>query len=768
MNQFYMIGNTHFDPVWLWKWDEAMSSIRATFRSALDRMKEDESFIYSFTTPPVFEWIKETDPKMFEEIKGRIAEGRWELSEGWWLQPDTYSLTGESCIRQGLYGQRYLMENFGKYAETVFNVDSFGHCPMLPQILAKSGIKYYCFIRPEDYHYELKKPYFRWKSPDGSSVLVYRAKKAYEPNVTETAELLKTEDDENVLMIYGVTDHGGAPTKKSISDINNAENMKFSTVSQFFEETGETDYTVSDELLTRDFGPYANGNEVKRLNSYAEYALLNAEKSAVISEKNSNDVLTECWKDIMFNQFHDILGGACIKEAYFDARNLTGKAISRCEYLMHTNLQRVTAQIAMPGKNPDNAWNLVVWNLNGGVYDDYIEAEVQWAHEFDWYDQSITLEDAEGNRYPCQIVRERSVIPRFRSRFVFKAQIPPMGYRAFKVVCDGAKGEIIGHPDADPYRITTDLYRFEISEQDASICVYDRFTGEIIISKMLAPTCYRDDGDTWCFNVADYGDKTGTFRVEEVSLVEDGEHRVKVKIISCFNKSRLTTYFVFYKKEKYYDVFYQLNWNEAHMVFKLEIPKKGKVTVGVPAGRVTREDMPGDVPMNKWLSCDEFSVISDSVFAYRAEQDRLGLTIVRSPIYGDFRLGEINLEDDYKIMEQGITEGRLRILFETEIEDKVDSFCNGVVVIDESNHGGSLKPEGSYAVLSGDGVCISTLKYSEANDGIIVRIREYKGNAEHCVLTLKGKQYETDMLPYEIKTLKICNEKACEVNMLEL
>ncbi|MEE1047553.1 MAG: alpha-mannosidase, partial [Clostridia bacterium] len=137
MKKIYMIGNTHFDPVWLWKWDEAMSSITATFRSALKRMEEYPEFKYSFATPPVFEWIKKTSPELFEEIKKRVKEGRWELSEGWWVQPDCYTPSGESLVRQGLYGQRYLKENFGEYSETVFNIDSFGHPPTLPQILDK-------------------------------------------------------------------------------------------------------------------------------------------------------------------------------------------------------------------------------------------------------------------------------------------------------------------------------------------------------------------------------------------------------------------------------------------------------------------------------------------------------------------------------------------------------------------------------------------------------------------------------------------------------
>ena len=174
MSKYYMIGNTHFDPVWEWKWDEAMSSIRATFRSALDRMNEYSDFIYSFSSPPVFEWIKKTDPDMFEEIKRRIDEGKWDLAEGWWNQPDCFSASGESYVRQGLYGQRYLMKNFGKLSECAFNTDSFGHPDMLPQILKKSGIKNYCMCRPEERHYSLKSPLFRWQSDDGSSVMAFR------------------------------------------------------------------------------------------------------------------------------------------------------------------------------------------------------------------------------------------------------------------------------------------------------------------------------------------------------------------------------------------------------------------------------------------------------------------------------------------------------------------------------------------------------------------------------------------------------------------
>ena len=123
----HMIGTTHFDPVWMLTWDEAMASIRSTFRSALDRMREDPDFVYSFSCPPVFEWVRTVDPPLFEEIRQRVSEGRWELVEGWWVQADCNAVAGESCVRQGLYGQRYLLEHFGRMGSAGFNTDSFGH-----------------------------------------------------------------------------------------------------------------------------------------------------------------------------------------------------------------------------------------------------------------------------------------------------------------------------------------------------------------------------------------------------------------------------------------------------------------------------------------------------------------------------------------------------------------------------------------------------------------------------------------------------------------
>ena len=175
----HLIGNAHIDPVWLWRWQAGYAEIKATFRSALDRMKEFPDFIFTSACAAYYKWVEENAPEMFEEIKQRITEGRWVIVGGWWLQPDCNIPSGESFVRQGLYSQRYFNEKFGIMAKTGYNVDSFGHNGMLPQILKKSGMDYYVFMRPGDHEKDLPGNLFWWESADGSRVMAYKIPFSY-------------------------------------------------------------------------------------------------------------------------------------------------------------------------------------------------------------------------------------------------------------------------------------------------------------------------------------------------------------------------------------------------------------------------------------------------------------------------------------------------------------------------------------------------------------------------------------------------------------
>lgn len=765
MNRYYMVGNTHFDPVWLWTWDEAMASIRATFRSALERMNEHDHYVYSFTTPPVFEWIRNVDPAMFAEIQQRVAEGRWELSEGWWVQPDCYSACGESYVRQGLYGQKYLLENFGKKSCTVFNVDSFGHSPMLPQIMKKSGIEFYCMLRPENKHISLKQPLFRWTSADGSEVLTYRLNAAWVKDL-ETARIKQEAGEQDAMVVYGVTDHGGAPTKKMLAQIDGFDNAQYSTVENFFRSHQECDYVVTDELLTGDFGVYANHPAIKKQNRIAEYAVMNAERASLIAGRYDRDKLADCWKDILFNQFHDILGGASIRDAYFDAGNTYGRAIQNAREITHFALQSVTSRMKTVGKNPDDIWNLVVWNLNGCDYEGHLEAEVQWVHEFDWYNSGIALMDQAGNTYPCQVITAKSVIPRFRSRFVFKAQIPAMGYKMFKVVqthIDDTTHTI------DPFVFETDRIAVCFDRNDGHLAsITDKETGKLLCKDACIPKCYYDDGDTWAFNIKRYSDKPEPFAFEGARVLEAGALRTVIKMRHRFNHSLLELYYTFYNDDTCFDVKYRVNWQEKHYALKLELPvESGRHIAAVPYGSIERNANPADMPMGPWLQSEGMTVIADGIFAYNMVDHTLGLTILRSAIYGDLRIKPIDYADEYDILSQGVTEGNIRLAFGGSPWEMAESFLNRPIIIDESNHDGVLPPEHQYCRLESLSAAVGTIKKAEYSDGIVLRIFEYASNAQQVKLHYFGEQYTFALAPYEIKTLLLQDGQAKEISMIE-
>ena len=162
-----MIGNAHLDPVWLWRWQEGFQAAKATFRSALDRMSESDDFLFTSSSAAIYEWVERNDPRMFAEIKARVAEGRWQIVGGSWIQPDCNIPCGESFARQGLYGQRYFKQKLGVTATVGYNVDSFGHHGMMPQVLKQSGMDFYIFMRPGPHEKGLPGRLFWWESDDG-------------------------------------------------------------------------------------------------------------------------------------------------------------------------------------------------------------------------------------------------------------------------------------------------------------------------------------------------------------------------------------------------------------------------------------------------------------------------------------------------------------------------------------------------------------------------------------------------------------------------
>ena len=378
-NKVFLIGNAHLDPVWLWRKTEGFAEIKSTFRSALDRMNEFPDYVFTCSSASYYKWIEQSEPEMFAEIKQRVAEGRWAIAGGLWVQADCNIPSGESFARHMLYSQRYYKEKFGQICKFGYNVDSFGHNGMLPQLLKHGGMNAYVFMRPDkSENAKLPNGLFNWASPDGSTALTFRLTTGYGTGpsskhedialgMREMAEKL----DIPLMSFYGVGNHGGGPTVRHLTALekvveSNKDTICFAGPLDYFEHVRKTVEasaipTVTTDLQHHASGCYAANSTVNQKNRDSENLLVTAEKYDWLSNKLTGSTfhtaeLATAWEKVMFNHFHDILAGCSIRSAFEEAYNSYGYACDTAWEASNFGMQRISWRVNtknlfnMPGK----------------------------------------------------------------------------------------------------------------------------------------------------------------------------------------------------------------------------------------------------------------------------------------------------------------------------------------------------------------------------------------------------------------------------------
>lgn len=335
-NRIFLIGNAHLDPVWLWTRNEGYSEIKATFKSALDRMEEFGEYVFTSACASYYKWVEENEPALFERIRQKVNEGKWAIAGGMWVQPDCNIPSGESFARHLLYSQRYFYEKFGKTVNYGYNVDSFGHNGMLPQLLKKSGIDNYVFMRPDNGEKKNIPHLFIWEAPDGSRVMTFKIMHGYgdwdaNPNKIKNIKEYASTHGHPMMSFYGVGNHGGGPTKRALEELTRLmktdSSLKFSSAEEYFECVNAMNIdlkVVSEDLQHHASGCYSAYAPIKEWNRKAENRLISAEKYDVMcglltGSKSNGAKIKEGWQRLLFNQFHDILAGCSIKPALEEA-----------------------------------------------------------------------------------------------------------------------------------------------------------------------------------------------------------------------------------------------------------------------------------------------------------------------------------------------------------------------------------------------------------------------------------------------------------------
>ncbi|NUK30263.1 alpha-mannosidase [Parageobacillus sp. VR-IP] len=798
----HMIGNAHLDPVWLWQWQEGFQETKATFRSVLDLMKEYSDFVFTNSSAANYEWIENNEPEMFEEIKQRIKEGRWEIVGGWWVQPDCNIPGGESFVRQGLYGQRYFQEKFGVTAKVGYNVDSFGHHGMLPQILKKSGMDYYIMMRPSPQEKGLPGRLFWWESDDGSRVLTFRIPFEYctwgkdlEKHVRRCAGELKAPFND-LMCFYGVGNHGGGPTRENIESIYRLNEdpefptLIFSTPNRFFEEISKKDLpfpVVHDDLQHHASGCYSVHSGVKKWNRKAENLLIRAEKFSAIAswitgQKYPQD-FDRAWKNVLFNQFHDILAGTCIEEAYEDARDMYGEAMSIASRGLNYAIQSLSWRIDI--EKEEGMKPIVVFNPNS--WDTKVNIEVEVGGLKDHH----ILVDEQGNQVPMQLVQSHATA-NGRFRVSFLADLPSLGYRVYKIV-ERPSSRTFTTIRANDHLLENDRYRVAFDpETGFIISIFDKIKNlELLDGPAARPVVMKDHSDTWSHNVLQFKDVIGEFKAKSVKLVEHGAVKSVIRVVSEYGKSILVQDFSLYKELNQIDVKATLNWQEKFKVLKLKFPVNivfRKATYEIPYGHIVRECNGEEEPGQSWIDISGthpltgemygLSILNDSKYSFDIHDKEMSLTVVRSPIYAHHDPVVPEEDGHYSFIDQGIQTFMYTLLphegnWETAGTVKRAAELNQPpVTIIETYHKGTLPQKDSFLSVSADNIIVSVVKKAEDNDDLIVRAYETTNMETKAIITLPkwNRVIEATFKPSEIKTFRVPRDQAkpiVETNLLE-
>jgi alpha-mannosidase len=320
-------AHAHIDMNWMWSYAETVAITLETFRTMLNLMNEYPEFTFSQSQASVYRIVEKHDPKMLEEIKQRVKEGRWEVTASTWVETDKNMPNGESLARHILYTKKYLSELLDISPDSLkldFEPDTFGHNINVPEITSQGGVKYYYHCRGYDKHIA-----YRWQSPSGSSILVYREPFWYnariEPEMGINAPEVCAEIGTNTMLkVYGVGDHGGGPTRKDIEKIIDMSKwsvfpeIKFGTFIEFYEELEKVQDRLPVEKNELNFiftGCYTSQSRIKMSNRIGEAKLNEAEAytslaAAFAGGSYCNKTFADEWEKILFNHFHDIIPGS--------------------------------------------------------------------------------------------------------------------------------------------------------------------------------------------------------------------------------------------------------------------------------------------------------------------------------------------------------------------------------------------------------------------------------------------------------------------------
>jgi alpha-mannosidase len=780
----HLTGNSHIDAAWLWPWTETVNTVKSTFGTALQLMNEYPSYTYTQSAAAYNDWMARDYPDLNDQIKKRIKEGRWEVVGGMWVEPDLNMPDGESTARSILIGKRWYQQNYGVDVRIGWNPDSFGYNWQLPQIYKKTGIDYFVTQKMawNDTN-QLPFKLFWWESPDGSKVLTYFPHDYANTNLNPVrlaADLAKAREYapglNDMMDLYGVGDHGGGPTRAMLDEGLHwmqpdkvVPKMEFGTAQPWFSKIeGE----IAPESKTWDYRTIAEGyhtptpvpgqisiptwkselyfeyhrgvfttqaNHKRNLREAPEWTL-NAEKAASLAwldgDPYPNDELTEAWKKITFNDFHDLAAGSGIGVIYQDAQKDFDAVRWATQEISAKAMKTVTARVDthVAAGVPVFVFNPLAWMRSGNA-----TVDVQMPSPT----SDVSVLDAKGAVLPSEVLSRNASTGSFHL-LVDVHDVPSMGYEVLHVVP--------GHrPFSSDLRVTgTTLENaaLRVVVDPKTGCITSLYDRKSRFETLAAGSCgnelqtYKDtpkDYDAWNIDPGTYDvPPTRLDDADSVEVVEKGPMRGVIRVTRHWQSSKFVQEIVLEEGSDQAVVVNDVDWHETHVLLKAAFALAATspfATYEIPYGTIQRpttrnnswEKAQFEVGAQRWADEGDgahgFSLINDSKYGYDGVGNLLRLTLLRSPVWPDPNADRGDQHFTYALYPHA---GDWKQAM-TEHHGWEYNFPLHAMQVEA--HAGALPAEHSFVSASPDDVVLTAMKKAEDSHALVFHLYEWAGRS---------------------------------------
>jgi alpha-mannosidase len=789
---FHLTGNSHIDAAWLWPWTETVDVVKRTWGTALQLMDEYPDYTYTQSALQYNEWMAEKYPEMNAQIKQRIQEGRWEVLGGMWVEPDLNMPGGESQVRQLLVGLRTMNKLYGVTTRIGWNPDTFGYDWQLPQIYKKSGLDYFVTQKlSANESNPLPFKLFWWEAPDGSKVLTYfphsYGNRDLDPirlsnDLVHARTLAPGMLD--LMDLYGNGDHGGGATRQVLDqgmrwmEPNKiVPKMQFGTAQSYFSSietkiapdsptwsyhamgqgvaplptppAGKvTIPTWKDELYFEHHrGTYTTQAQQKRNVRESEEWMLNAEKYSSLAWLDGQPYpateLTEAWKKVLFNQFHDLAAGSGIGVIYKDAQRDYDQVHWATQEVSSKALKTVQSHIdtKAAGDVPVLVFNPLAWERSGLTP---VDVEMPAAAS-----GGVSVLDKNNRVLPSEVLSSNSNTNTYHL-LVQAKDIPSLGYEVLHVVA----GKRPFPSDLKASGTTLENSFLKVTVDPSNGCITSIYDKKSSFESLASGGCgnqlqvFKDtplNDDAWNIDPGTLDHMTPITEAESVKLVENTPLRAVIRVTRTWQSSKFVQDITLDADSGQLEIVNDFDWHENHILLKSAFPlavSNSMATYEIPYGTIERpttrtntwDEAKYEVSALHWADLSDgqhgLSLINEAKYGYDCKDNVLRLTLLRSPLSPDPNADRGHQHFSFTLYPHaGNWKAAMTVRHGYE-------YNYGLKAMQVQPHSGTLPLEHSFVTVQGDNVILTATKKAEDADALIVRFYEWAGKDGEVKLTL--------------------------------